>query len=656
MMDRKKPEYLLPSRVRVLFRSPVTWIILLTAAYFIVLAVRPAESWFGVPGQWTWSGRPPAPSTIRRWPLAIVVLAVMLLSGLALDQKWHSLRNRYRLLALAGLVLFIPISQIALKYIHYRYPMEYYLFGTIGPHNGFWQASVAIESVGEYLRTYPTQMRSMKGVFVHLPVHPPGNIMYLWSWRKLFEVLPAVGQAVAHFFRGFNCADFAFVTLEDAQIANAFGPMFILLTSSLTILPLYWWTSSVAGRRVAWRACVFYGLVPALSLFTMRWDARYTLFVALAFALLHHGIVTGRAAYWFASGLVISYASFSSFGNATFAPALAIYAALHLLRRKGGDLLETWPQWLALIAGGYSLWGIYHLATGITVWEIFNTALETHLHLGRDYWPWVFYNLYDLVAFIGIPLSLLSVRALFSRDRLHLDVHFPLFAALSVILALNFSGVVRGEVGRMWLPWAPVFCLSAAVASYQHGRRGLFSLSAALLALQALWMSLFLRISPTGMHSYIPRRLNSETQSELMASSSHTRLTDVVFEEGIALVGYEVPEEARVGEDVTISLIWLAENRPNLPYTVFVHVVDKRGGIVAQDDGMPVDDELPTSCWLDGELVEDVRRLQLSPDISPGNYTIYVGLYYLPTMQRLELMSGLDDKVSIPLRVVRDGA
>ncbi len=138
-----------------IFRAPVVWAVVFTALYFIILATRPAEAFFGVPGQWTWSGRPPAASTIPRWWPSLVLLALLGGAGLWYDKRWETLSRRHKTAALIALALLIPLLQVALKYIHYRYPLEYYLHRTIGPHNGFWQAAISIGDIGDYLRHYP---------------------------------------------------------------------------------------------------------------------------------------------------------------------------------------------------------------------------------------------------------------------------------------------------------------------------------------------------------------------------------------------------------------------------------------------------------------------------------------------------------------------
>ncbi len=480
-------------------------------------------------------------------------------------------------------------------------------------------------------------MHATKGIFVHLPVHPPGAILYLWLWEKFFELFPTLAHAVAHSFRAYNCADLAFVTLPDAKIAAAFGQMIITLFSGLTIFPLYAWGRRLRDAQTGWRAVLLFSFIPASSLFTMRWDSVYPFFAVLAFAWLHRGLETGHTRWWFCAGLVVSLASFFSFGNATFAPAVALYAGLYLWQKNPGAIVRAWKSWLALILGGYAIWGVYEALTGISVWEIFTTTLETHLNLGRTYWPWVFYNLYDLSAFAGVPVGILfivqSARAWLNVPRRQNHVsELPALAVSGVVLALNFSGVVRGEVGRMWLPWMPIVVLGAVLwLAEKRDTRG-YSLLAGLMALQCLWMTLFLRVSPTGMPSYAPRQPGNPAVATPL---------QVTFEQDIQLVGYAVESaQTMPGGTVDLTLYWQTRTRPDLPYTVFAHLTNAGGALQAQNDGMPAGNTLPTSCWLPGEVVEDLRPIEIPADTPPGAYTVQVGLYYLPTLTRLPIIDG----------------
>ncbi len=103
------------------------------------------------------------------------------------------------------------------------------------------------------------------------------------------------------------------------------------------------------------------------------------------------------------------------------------------------------------------------------------------------------------------------------------------------------------------------------------------------------------------------------------------------FEDGIALVGYGIEHPAE-GE-LCLTLYWRAEGHPSRNYTVFVHLVDGRGVIVAQGDSQPLGGDYPTSAWAPGELVVDPHCIPSR--VEAGGLHWRVGLYDLSTMRRL---------------------
>lgn len=84
--------------------------------------------------------------------------------------------------------------------------------------------------------------------------------------------------------------------------------------------------------------------------------------------------------------------------------------------------------------------------------------------------------------------------------------------------------------------------------------------------------------------------------------------------------------QACAGKSLLLTLTWRGAPLP-LDYTVFVHVRDAAGQIVAQHDGMPRAGAYPTSVWSAGEIVPDVHPLVVSPNVAPGEYAVVVGLY-----------------------------
>jgi hypothetical protein len=147
--------------------------------------------------------------------------------------------------------------------------------------------------------------------------------------------------------------------------------------------------------------------------------------------------------------------------------------------------------------------------------------------------------------------------------------------------------------------------------------------------LQALCFTLFLRVSATGMPSYQPRTL--VTTSPSVEHPLHARLG-----EGVALVGYDLgPDPVHPGGSLYLTLHWQALEQPDRAYTVFTHLVDAAGVLRGQQDNMPLQNSLPTTCWRPGEFIADPYAIVVPPDAAPGEYTIRVGMYDLTTGERL---------------------
>jgi hypothetical protein len=106
---------------------------------------------------------------------------------------------------------------------------------------------------------------------------------------------------------------------------------------------------------------------------------------------------------------------------------------------------------------------------------------------------------------------------------------------------------------------------------------------------------------------------------------------DVRFGPSIDLVGDDAAASAG---QLALTLDWRARAPVATSYTVFVHVVDAQGRIVAQQDGPPRAGKYPTTAWDPGEIVPDTRTIPL-PSLSPGRYAVLVGLYDPGTGVRL---------------------
>jgi hypothetical protein len=114
---------------------------------------------------------------------------------------------------------------------------------------------------------------------------------------------------------------------------------------------------------------------------------------------------------------------------------------------------------------------------------------------------------------------------------------------------------------------------------------------------------------------------------------------DANLDNEISLVGYGLSPRLPVeGEDWKIVLYWRSEGPLFRDYTVFVHLVDSLGELVAQVDGPPLQGNYPTTFWTTGEHLRDVHYLTIPDHLPSDEYRLRVGLYGLETGERLVLL------------------
>ncbi len=103
----------------------------------------------------------------------------------------------------------------------------------------------------------------------------------------------------------------------------------------------------------------------------------------------------------------------------------------------------------------------------------------------------------------------------------------------------------------------------------------------------------------------------------------------------IGLAGYDLaPWPPEAGRSLIVTLFWQVFSTPPADLTVFVHLLDEQGQLVAQFDGPPGGGSLPTSSWSPGQLWMDSYPILLPHDLPAGQYQIRVGMYTWPDLLR----------------------
>jgi hypothetical protein len=135
---------------------------------------------------------------------------------------------------------------------------------------------------------------------------------------------------------------------------------------------------------------------------------------------------------------------------------------------------------------------------------------------------------------------------------------------------------------------------------------------------------------------------------------------DVAFAEPalgaqLRLAGFAVETQTLVpGEKLPVRLAWQALAEMETSYRIFVHLMDVRGLVVGQSDGEPDNWLRPTTGWAVGEVVAEVREIDIPGDLSSGVYVLRVGVYRedgTRLMTRSPAGVGLDAYELLTLRV-----
>jgi len=655
------------------FTATVTLLYLLAFAFNVTPYLRGPEAW-----RWAYA----IPGHPWRHLLPAAVVAAYAVITLFWSHKLHPFQSLNRpiptpqsplppspTLFLIFLALAVPLIQAALLFPESPDILRPLFYRTVSPGaSGVFTVGSAITDPTDFLRRYPELMPTFP---VHPQRYPPGLPLLFYGARRILEAVPSVSAPLGLALRLYQCHDLALMRLSNATIAAALLQMALPILAGLIVFPLYGLARRTVGEQAALWAVIAYPLVPSFALWSARWDQFYPLLTCAAAYCFWRGLTnqesrisesasyesrvtnyelrvanyelritnhesrfTFRHAWLFVSGLLLACASFLSFGPLTMLAPLGLSALLwvvpHPERRRWVQLAGAA---LVFFAGLVMPWIVYQAVFGNGFLDIWRVSMSYHLGLGRDYWTWLFFHLYDFFAFLGAPLVIgfalgvgYAIRDL--RDRRDAGA-LPLGFALGLLL-LDLSGMAQGEVARVWLFLTPFAVITAAyglVRLTSERRHGVVWLG--LLALHLLVFNAFLRVVTTGV-------TDPPIRERTFSLNAPVHSTRAELGDAISLLGYTLtPEQVAPGTPLHLTLYWKATAQMVQPYTVFTHLLDPSGKLVAQQDNMPQQGQTPTTCWIPGEIITDDYTLTVPAEAIPGTYTLTTGLYILETGERL---------------------
>ncbi len=113
------------------------------------------------------------------------------------------------------------------------------------------------------------------------------------------------------------------------------------------------------------------------------------------------------------------------------------------------------------------------------------------------------------------------------------------------------------------------------------------------------------------------------------------------FAERIGLVAARCERQGRA---LRIEFRWQCWAPVAQETTVFVHLYDEAGKLIAQADGYPVMGTSRLVAWRPGDEWRDVRLMPLPADVVPGQYTLEAGLYPVAGGPRLSAVGPASER------------
>ncbi len=112
------------------------------------------------------------------------------------------------------------------------------------------------------------------------------------------------------------------------------------------------------------------------------------------------------------------------------------------------------------------------------------------------------------------------------------------------------------------------------------------------------------------------------------------------FENGLKLIAAELPERARAGETMPLTLRWRSDGGGHEDFAQFLHFVHQDTGEWWGYDQQPLGPRLPTRLWYSGLADSETWQAPLPDDLPAGRYAVYTGLYRTRDLMRIPATDG----------------
>ncbi len=368
-----------------------------------------------------------------------------------------------KLLFLTLIGFFIQITFLFFN----RAGIEVLLGRTINPLvSGYFTASLNIVNLNEFIREFITNIERFP---MYARFHPPGGIILYYLLDLFLRPFEPLLKFVLSMQPSEQNISLVWNQLDIVQKTNGiFSGIIISFIASLYSIFIFGSAKIAYGKKAAKNALFISLFIPSVLMFSPLIDIFMPLFTSISLYYFLRGYKLMNKFNFVISGFVLFIGAFFTL---TFLPILLFFLILFLL-----EFLKKKNFFIHFRFGLYFLLGILFpifilFILGLDFIEMVRKIMFLHesAQSTRGYLIWLFYDLYDFFLFAGIPLSVLFLLGAFSDVRLLIKSKFNFskidaigVSFLIILLAVNFSGSVRAETARIWLPFVPFLIITVA--------------------------------------------------------------------------------------------------------------------------------------------------------------------------------------------------
>lgn len=463
--------------IKNILKEQFNWIILITLIFFISVGFDISPYVRGpapYPPDWRWPYL--FINTLDRiyLPLLIILFIVCIFW---FTEKRNKIFERYTIKFLLLLILLSFLFQLSVQFFS-RAGISVLIHRIINPElNGYFTAALPIRNIFDFLRTYNDNILTF---IYHAKSHPPGAILFFYFIKQMMLAIPLLGNIANSFTPNHADVRALWTPLLPAEKATAIISSFLIpFLSTLTIIPLYYTSKILYGTKTALRSVILFIFIPSVVLFIPINDSFLHFFAITSVLFLIKGLKAQNTMlhflYLLFSGLFLFCGILF---NLSLLPLVILLGTYFLLFKinKLSSFNKNYSYYFKEIVIKGIFFGFGFLLMPVLLFFIFkfNFIQMLEIIMGsvpdvhtRSYTLWIFYNLWDLFIFAGIPIAVVFFISL-KHETVNLiikkwnKIDHIFISFLIMLLILNFSGSIRGETGRILVIFMPFMALIGA--------------------------------------------------------------------------------------------------------------------------------------------------------------------------------------------------